>query len=99
MGLRIVWTENALEDFHTIVDYLLKNWSYPVSKKFIQIVQKRVTILSGSPTIGVAFRKFSDVRSIVLTRHNKLYYSYDEETLTVLNIFDSRQDPSKNKFD
>jgi plasmid stabilization system protein ParE len=99
MALQIIWTENALEDFNNIVDYLLKNWPLTVAENFIYTVQKRITNLSSNPSTGIVSRKFAGVRSIVLTKHNKLYYLFTEEKLTILNIFDNRQDPVKNKFD
>jgi plasmid stabilization system protein ParE len=99
MALQIVWTENGLEDYKQVVDYLLQEWPIKVASEFVTNVDSRIETLSVFPEIGIASVKEPAVRSIILTRHNKLYYKISEHTLEILNIFDSRQNPAKNKYD
>jgi len=60
-------------------------------------VEKRLETLSVFPNIGIPSIKEPDVRSIVVTIHNRLYYRVSVTHIEVLNIFDIRQDPAKNK--
>ncbi len=99
MALQVKWTENALEDYRLVVDYLLKVWSVDIAARFINIIESRLETLSVFPKIGIASLKEDRVRSIVVTKHNKLYYRVSEDCIEVLNIFDTRQDPKKNKYD
>ena len=99
MALQIKWTENALEDYKAVVDYLLKGWQVDVAAKFINLAEARVDALSIFPNIGKVSLKEKKVRSIVLTKHNKLYYRVSDNCIEVLNIFDTRQNPAKNKYD
>lgn len=68
MALRVKWTENALEDYKAVVDYLLKGWQIDVAAKFINLVEARVDALSIFPNIGKVSSK-EIKRSIVLTKH------------------------------
>ena len=52
-----------------------------------------------NPKIGRPAVKIKDVRSISITRHNRLYYKVEKNTIKVITLFDTRQNPSKNKFD
>jgi plasmid stabilization system protein ParE len=74
MALKIEWTANALEDYKQVVDYLLKEWSVKTASDFINNLEKRVYNLSFFPDIGIASKKDASIRSIVITKHNKLYY-------------------------
>lgn len=55
-------------------DYLLKEWSLKVADDFINNLEERVQNLSLFPHIGIASVKDPSIRSIVVTKHNKLYY-------------------------
>jgi plasmid stabilization system protein ParE len=98
MALQIKWTENALEDYRLVVEYLLKEWSVDIAAKFVDIVEKRLDTLSAFPLIGIKSEKEDTVRSVVITKHNKLYYQVSDKSIVILNIFDTRQHPQKNKY-
>ena len=98
MALPVVWTQNAIEDYQIVVDYLLKEWPLYVAENFVSIIEKRTNILGIYPNIGVASKKDPSIRSIVVTKHNKLYYRITSVKIEILNIFDTRQNPEKNLF-
>ena len=94
MALQIEWTLHALEDYNQVVDYLLKEWSPDVAADFmnnINNVEERVQNLSSFPHIGIASVKDPSIRSIVIIKHNKLYYRIGPEKIEILDIFDTRQ--------
>ena len=98
MALKIVWTENAIQDYKLVIDYLLLEWSLPVAEKFAEIIDKRIDVLSRFPNIGISSTKDLSIKSIVITKHNKLYYRFLADTIEILNIFDTRQNPQKNLY-
>ncbi len=54
MALKIIWTENAGEDYKKIIEYLLKEWSVDIAAKFIDILESRLEALSIFPNILVS---------------------------------------------
>ena len=98
MALQIIWTENALEDYHHVVDYLLKAWPYFVAENFVTTLEQRVKVLSIHPNLGIASIKDASIRSIIITKHNKLYYRVASNSIEILNIFDTRQNPEKDLY-
>jgi len=98
MALEVVWTENAIQDYKLVIDYLLLEWSVPVAEKFAETIDKRIEVLSRFPNIGIVSTKDLSIRSIVITKHNKLYYRLLSEKIEILNIFDTRQNPQKNLY-
>ena len=99
MALQIEWTLHAEEDYRQVVDYLLKEWSLKVAADFINNLEERVQNLSSFPHIGIASVKDPSIRSIVITKHNKLYYRTWPEKIEILDIFDTKQSPQKNRYD
>lgn len=98
MVYKIRWTTIALEDYKKVIEYLIKIWSVRVAIDFEEIVNKKLANLSCQPFIGIASQKKQMVRSILFTKHNRLYYRITEDTIELLNIFDTRQNPEKNSF-
>jgi len=99
MALKVKWTNIALEDYRQVVDYLIENWPITVAEEFIQNTESRIETLTLFPNLGISSNKMKNIKSIVLTKHNKLYYRISDEIITILNLFDTRQNPTKNKFD
>jgi len=97
MALQIKWTANALEDYEKIVGYLIQEWSAQIAEKFIEIIEARLETLSNYPYLGLASEKEPSIRSISLTKHNRLYYRMTASAIEVLDIFDTRQSPDKNR--
>ena len=98
MALQVSWTENALEDYEKIVNYLIKEWSFPIAENFVALLEKRLETLSHLPYLGISSGKQPGVRSISITKHNRLFYRLSSG-IEVLAIFDTRQNPEKNSFD
>lgn len=99
MALQIVWTANALEDYRILIDYLIEEWSVDVAIKFDETVQNRLETISHFPYLGIVSTKNSLIRSISLSKHNRLYYRISSNTIEVLDIFDTRQNPERNKYE
>jgi hypothetical protein len=62
--------------------------AYKAADDFEELIQERLQTLVGEPMIGMASSKNKAVRYIVLTKHNKLYYTIVGKAIIVLNILD-----------
>lgn len=99
MALKIIWTANALEDYKRVIDYLVEEWSAGIAERFSENVQARLETLSNYPFLGIASTKDLSVRSISVSKHNRLYYRVTPSSIDVLDLFDTRQNPKKNQYD
>jgi plasmid stabilization system protein ParE len=98
MAYKVRWTAIAAEDYESVIDYLVKNWGVLTAESFITNIESRITLLQEFPFIGVASKIRAEIRSIVLTKHNLLYYRVLNDSIEILNIFDTRQNPEKNPY-
>jgi plasmid stabilization system protein ParE len=96
MAFEVEWAESVFKDLEVIVDYIDRKWSRAIGDKFVAELKERVKVLSKQPFMGMASMKDQSIRSIKVSKHNRLYYRIKDEKLILLNIFDLRQHPDKN---
>jgi plasmid stabilization system protein ParE len=98
MGYEIIWSENSLQDYSVIIEYLISKWPPSVAMDFVDTVNKKLNNLSKLPLVGIRSDKDPSIRSLLLTSHNRLYYSISESKIELLAIIDTRSNPEKNPF-
>jgi plasmid stabilization system protein ParE len=92
---------NANEDLIQIMDYKAEYSSINSARTFVDKLYQKITILENMPHIGKSSEKMLDVRRILVDSNYALYYhiNQDELVVSLLAIFDLRQNPNKNPFE
>ncbi len=98
MAKEIKWTKTAAKNFGKTIDYLIENWPQNVVSDFVRRTDETLYLLAEHPDIGELQEKEKQIRGILLSKHNKLFYRIEKNRLIVLKIFDTRQNPDKLKF-
>ncbi len=62
-------------------------------------VDKRIETLKEQPFIGKQSERKPEVRTVLITKHNKLYYKFTNNTIIILNIYNTRNNPKKNPYE
>lgn len=65
---------------------------------FLIKIDRRIVLLSTQPHVGSSSSKLKDVRGLLITRHNKLYYKIKDDKVIILNMYDTRMDPKKHSY-
>lgn len=90
---RIIWSPKALQDYANIVDYLQIEWTPKEIQRFVDRVEKALTILS----LGkVDFKKVKNkpFRVIVIKKQISIFYRNQEENIVeIIRFWDNRQNP------
>lgn len=81
-----------------LLDYLEGEWGKTVADNFLKEIDKRLDTLSEQPFIGAPAAEAKTVRSILITKHNRLYYRIKGKTIEIVNMYDTRMNPKKNPF-
>ncbi len=98
MPKNIVWSPLAETDFSAILQYLELEWGKNVTEKFIEITDNSIEQITINPKQFPVIQKKEKIRKCVLTKHNSMFYQIGIESIHILRIFDTRQDPRKLKF-
>lgn len=97
-GYKIVWTENALQELQTTIEYLELEFSEKELSRLAQKIEDITGLISKNPQL---FSKSSstDIFRVTILRFNTLYYRVQENTIEILSFFSNRQSPQKKKFE
>jgi len=80
-----------------LLKYLEKEWGKSTADNFIQTVERRIDTLSYHPYIGIQ-SGMKNVRSILISKQNRLYYRVKGAQIEILTLLDTRMDPKKNRY-
>ena len=91
---RIIWSQRAKSDLFAILDfYFQRNGTKAYSSGVNASIRKSIKLLSIYPNIG----KITDVLNVRNLIHGDylIFYEIKPETIEILTIWDSRQDPER----
>lgn len=82
-----------------LLAYLEQSWNKKVAQDFKQILDRKMLQLIKEPDSGRNSQKIAGVQWILITKHNKLFYRIKGDIIYMITLFDTRQDPKKNKYE
>lgn len=96
-GFKIQWTDHALSELSVTVKYLEKNWSERELIQFSNVVDNTIEIISRHPEIYPVSNKKKKIRKAVVDKNNTIYYRIINDSIQILSVFGTKQDPAKRK--
>ncbi len=98
MAYEIIYTKRFSHKLFKLLDYLRSEWGEPVADKFIIELKNRLRTLSEHPFIGTPSLVIQPVRSILITKHSRIFYRIKGNQIEIINMYDTRSNPKKNKY-
>jgi len=93
----VVWSSLAENDFSNILDYLHCKWNNRVTNNFIDKIEYTIKQIQINPKLFPLIHN-NGIRRCVVTQHNTIFYRINNNTIEILRLYDTRQDPDKLKF-
>ncbi|MBS1543218.1 MAG: type II toxin-antitoxin system RelE/ParE family toxin [Bacteroidetes bacterium] len=90
-----MWSDRALADLRNIIDYLTEHWNQREIRNFSRRLDKRIELITANPNLFPSTLKRKDVRKSVLTKYTVIYYKAHDNVVTIVTLFDPRQNPKK----
>ncbi len=101
MPIKIIWTNEAIEDLRLIFNYYSESVSKHIAKKIIDQILLTVNKARHYPKSGplepLLEEKMDQYRYIVHGNY-KIIYLQKEQKLFIIKVFDTRQNPDKLSF-
>ena len=94
----IKWNKAADKTFDDITEYLQTEYSSQSAENFAHLVYKRIDQLVQGLTVGRVSPKSKTVMILKLDKYKHMYYRLVGTTLTIVDFWDTRQDPSKRPY-
>jgi len=98
MAYQIILKKRFTNKVQKVLVYLKKEWSHKVATDFLLKIDRRIELLTKQPYIGALSAKVKDVRGLLITRHNRLYYKIKDDKVIILNMYDTRMNPKKSSY-
>ena len=80
-----------------LLKFLEEEWSKEVADNFVQELKDRFKILRKQPFTGYP-SSVPGVRSVIVGKYNRIYYKVRGTKIIVINIYDTRINPTRNKL-
>ena len=96
-GYKIEWSEEAIRNLDGIIDYLKREWTDKEIIKFVSKLDKAINLISTNPNLFRLTNKRKNIRRCVLMKQVSIYFRHTEDTVYIISIFDTRQNPAKLK--
>jgi urocanate hydratase len=94
MAYKIIQSQLFLTKVTHLLEYLEKTWGKKVSEEFKQKLDTQILSLLKQLDKGKNC-KLPNVKRLLITPHNKLFYRVKGKTIYIITFFDMRQDPKK----
>ncbi|PPL01311.1 type II toxin-antitoxin system RelE/ParE family toxin [Parapedobacter indicus] len=95
--MRLIWTEDAMNDYHHNIDFLLERWTTRIAQEFIEQVEDILELIAIFPEM-YPLSNYKSVRKVVIRKQISLFYKIDGENILLLRFWNNYQNPRKLKF-
>lgn len=94
----VKWSSAAKVDIGNISDYIMLEWGKSVLTRFLVKLDRIIYQISINPKQYPEINTELKIRKCVVTKQNTLFYKIKGETIEIVRIYDTRQDPGKLKI-
>jgi len=99
MAYRLDFTEQFEKTSAKTARWLKKEWSLRLAQEFRDKLAVAIEKVISNPFIGKRSNQYDDIRSVLVTKHNRLYYRITDNTITFLEIIELKQSPHRNRYE
>ncbi|NOS90534.1 MAG: type II toxin-antitoxin system RelE/ParE family toxin [Cyclobacteriaceae bacterium] len=95
--MKIIWSEDALLDYHQNIDYLLRDWSESVALQFVEEVEGVIELIQINPEL-YPLTDYRDIRKALIQKQITLFYKIADDNVFLIRFWNNYQDPSRLKL-
>lgn len=99
MAYTVVVTESFEKTVSGTYKWLSVKWSLQSAAKFAIKLQEAIDKIRQNPNAGRRSVAYQNIRSMFVTRYNRIYYRISGDFIELLELFETRQSPGKNKYE
>src|SRR5690349_2041437 len=98
MAYKIIYKKRFSNKLIRLLLYLENEWGQKAAINFLNELDKRINTIKEQPFIGKPSRTKPEVRSVLIAKHNRVYYKTGDTVIVILNMYDMRSNPKKNPY-
>jgi plasmid stabilization system protein ParE len=91
----VAFSKTAQKNLKIILDYLDRDWSDKLVKKFKMKLDLSINAILNNPEGFPIINEKYHVRKCVVTKQTTIFYKFNSKEIQILSLFDTRQNPKK----
>ena len=95
--MHLVWTDEALADYHQNIDFLSKECTDQVALDFIEDVDAVISLIVSRPEL-FPLTDYRGIRKAVVRKQITLFYKISHNSIQLIRFWNNYQDPSRLKL-
>jgi plasmid stabilization system protein ParE len=95
--MEIVWSDDALSDYHQNIDYLLKDWSIDVASEFVEDVEASIELIKTHPAL-YPLTDYNKIRRAIINKQITLFFTVSDKGIYLIRFWNNYQNPQKLKL-
>ena len=89
---KVVWTDEAIDNLESILDYLDHIWTQRETDNFKKKLGKKIELIEQNPKIFPVSAYNPRLRKAVLSRQTTIFYEIADHVINLVYLFNSKQD-------
>ncbi len=91
MEYQIVFKKSFAASLLKVCLHLEEHWGIGVAAEFYNSVFRKIEQIEANPEIGSPSSKLKNIRTLHITKHNRLYYKVVGTKIIIQNLYDTRR--------
>ncbi len=92
---KLYWTDEAINNLGSILDYLQRRWTQREVDKFKIQLSKQLDLICNNPKLFPKSAFNPKIRKAVLSKQTTIFYDISGTTITLVYLFNNYQDIQK----
>lgn len=93
----IIWSDEAIADYHQNIHYLESEWSAKVAREFIDDVEVVIDLIKMHTKL-YPLTDFKEIRKAVIRKQITLFFKVKDEMIYLIRFWNNYQNPERLKF-
>ena len=97
MDYKIFWTDEALNNLESILDYLKEDWTQKEIDNFKSKLIKQINLIASNPKMFPVSTYNTRLRKAVLSKQTTIFYEVKNNVIYLAYLFTNRQNIERIK--
>lgn len=95
--MQIRWSDEAIEDYHQNIEYLIREWSENVAVEFIEDIEITIELIKSNPDL-YPLTDHKGVRKAVIRKQVTMFFEVSNQEIHVIRFWNNYQNPDRLKL-
>ena len=91
--MQIIWSDEAVADYHQNIDYLQREWSSQIALEFISDVEASIELIKSHPNL-YPLTDYKGIRKAVIRKQITLFFKVEDKKLYLIRFWNNYQNPA-----